>query len=113
MHQFIYGISIGTVAYTGIETISNMAEESSNPGRDVPRAVNFVLLAVLGVYFAISMVGLSAMPVHYNVLPVNPATKIVQPVAVQAAPGKEAKTGPWVLRSDPRQPVYVPSMRRH
>ncbi len=107
LHQFIYGISIGTVAYTGIETISNMAEESANPGRDVPRAVNFVLLAVLGVYFAISMVGLSAMPVHYNVLPVNPATKIVQPVAVQAAPGKEAKTGPWVLRSDPRQPVYV------
>ena len=37
-HQLIYGISIGTVAYTGIETISNMAEESSNPGRDVPRA---------------------------------------------------------------------------
>ncbi len=74
-HQFIYGISIGTVAYTGIETISNMAEESSNPGRDVPRAVKFVLLAVLGVYFAISMVGLSAMPVHYNVLPVDPATQ--------------------------------------
>ena len=49
-HQFIYGISIGTVAYTGIETISNMAEESANPGRDVPRAVKFVLLAVLGVY---------------------------------------------------------------
>ena len=37
MHQFIYGISIGTVAYTGIETISNMAEESANPGRDVPK----------------------------------------------------------------------------
>ncbi len=107
LHQFIYGISIGTVAYTGIETISNMAEESANPGRDVPRSVNFVLLAVLGVYFAISMVGLSAMPVHYNVLPVDPATKIIQPVAVQAAPGKDPKTGPWVLRSDPAQPVYV------
>jgi basic amino acid/polyamine antiporter, APA family len=38
-HQLIYGISIGTVAYTGIETISNMAEESSDPGRDVPKAV--------------------------------------------------------------------------
>jgi APA family basic amino acid/polyamine antiporter len=107
LHQFIYGISIGTVAYTGIETISNMAEESSDPGRDVPKAVKYVLVAVLGVYFAISMVGLSAMPVHYNVLAVNPATKTVLPVAVQPAPGKEAATGPWVLKSDPSKSVYV------
>ncbi len=106
-HQLIYGISIGTVAYTGIETISNMAEESSNPGRDVPKAVKLVLVAVLGVYFAISMVGLSAMTVHYNVLPVNPQTKMTLPVPVQAAPGKMAETGPWVFKSDPKQDVYV------
>ena len=95
------------MAYTGIETISNMAEESSNPGRDVPRAVKLVLAAVLGVYFAISMVGLSAMTVHYNVLPVDPQTKMTLPVPVQPAPGKMAETGPWVFKSDPRQDVYV------
>ena len=106
-HQLIYGISIGTVAYTGIETISNMAEESSNPGRDVPRAIKYVLAAVLGVYFAISMVGLSAMTVHYNVLPVDPATKMTLAVPVQPAPGKMAETGPWVLKSNPKQDVYV------
>ena len=106
-HQLIYGISIGTVAYTGIETISNMAEESSNPGRDVPLAVKYVLAAVLGVYFAISMVGLSAMTVNYNVLPVDTATKMTQPVPVQPAPGKLAETGPYVFKSDPKQAVYV------
>ena len=106
-HQLIYGISIGTVAYTGIETISNMAEESSNPGRDVPRSVKYVLVAVLGVYFSISMVGLCAMTVHYNVLPVNPQTKMTLPVPVQPAPGRMAETGPWVLKSDPTQDVYV------
>jgi APA family basic amino acid/polyamine antiporter len=106
-HQLIYGISIGTVAYTGIETISNMAEESSDPGRDVPKAVKYVLLAVLGVYFAISMVGLSAMTVHYNVLPVGPSGKMTLPVPVQPAPGKLAETGPYVLMSDPTQDVYV------
>lgn len=106
-HQLIYGISIGTVAYTGIETISNMAEESSNPGRDVPRAVKLVLAAVLGVYFAISMVGLSAMTVHYNVLPVDPQTKMTLPLPVQPAPGKMAETGPWVFKSDPKRDVYV------
>jgi len=106
-HQFIYGISIGTVAYTGIETISNMAEESSHPGRDVPRAIKYVLAAVLGVYFAISMVGLSAMTVHYNVLPVDPQTKVILPTHVLPQKGKPAETGPWVLASDPTQPVYV------
>jgi basic amino acid/polyamine antiporter, APA family len=106
-HQLIYGISIGTVAYTGIETISNMAEESANPGRDVPKAVKFVLAAVLGVYFAISMVGLSAMTVNYNVLPIDPATHKTVQVPVQPAPGKMAETGPWVLKSDPSQSVYV------
>jgi amino acid transporter/nucleotide-binding universal stress UspA family protein len=106
-HQLIYGISIGTVAYTGIETISNMAEESSNPGRDVPKAVKYVLAAVLGVYFAISMVGLSAMTVHYNVLPVNPQTKIIQPVDVVPAPGKIAEAGPYVLKSEPSKDVFV------
>ena len=106
-HQLIYGISIGTVAYTGIETVSNMAEESSDPGRDVPKAVKYVLLAVLGVYFAISMVGLSAMTVNYNVLPVDPQTKIIKPVDVIPAPGKRAESGPYVLKSNPKQNVYV------
>ena len=106
-HQLIYGISIGTVAYTGIETISNMAEESSDPGRDVPKAVKYVLVAVLGVYFAISMVGLSAMTVHYNVLPVDPQTKMTLPVPVQPKPGDLPEAGPYVLKSDPTQDVYV------
>ena len=41
--HLIYGISIGTIAYTGIETVSNMSEEAANPDKDVPRAINLVL----------------------------------------------------------------------
>src|SRR5438309_1008414 len=52
------------LAYTGIETVSNMAEEASDPGRDVPRAVNLIVLAVLGVYAGMTVVALSALPVH-------------------------------------------------
>ena len=69
--HLIYGISIGTIAYTGIETVSNMSEEAANPDRDVPRAINFVLVAVLVVYLGISMTALSAMPVKPNVLAVD------------------------------------------
>src|SRR6516165_590037 len=40
--NLIFALSVAMVAYTGIETISNMAEEAKDPGRQVPRAVNLV-----------------------------------------------------------------------
>src|SRR3954469_24341441 len=61
--ELIFALSVAMVAYTGIETVSNMAEEAKDPGRDVPKAVNMVLIAVLGVYAGISVVALSALPV--------------------------------------------------
>src|SRR5215471_5399855 len=64
--QLIFALSLAMVAYTGIETVSNMAEEAENPGRDVPRAVNYVLIAVLAVYAGISVVALSALPVVHD-----------------------------------------------
>ena len=61
------------LAYTGIETVSNMAEEARDPGKDVPKAVNLILIAVLGVYAGMTVVALSALPVighgsHANTL---------------------------------------------
>src|SRR2546421_4051792 len=64
--QLIFALSVAMVAYTGIETVSNMAEEAKDPGRDVPKAVNMVLFAVLGVYAGISVVALSALPVVHG-----------------------------------------------
>jgi basic amino acid/polyamine antiporter, APA family len=40
-----------------------MAEEASNPGRDIPKAVNLILIAVIGVYAGMTVVALSALPV--------------------------------------------------
>jgi basic amino acid/polyamine antiporter, APA family len=69
LSQLIFALSIAMLAYTGIETVSNMAEEAEDPGNDVPKAVNLVLYAVLGVYMGISVVALSALPVteHHGV----------------------------------------------
>src|SRR5919108_4191029 len=61
--QLIFALSVAMVAYTGIETVSNMAEEARDPARDVPKAVNLVLIAVLAVYAGIAVVALSALPV--------------------------------------------------
>jgi APA family basic amino acid/polyamine antiporter len=60
----IFALSLAMLAYTGIETVSNMAEEARDPGRDIPKAVNRILIAVLGVYAGMTVVALSALPVH-------------------------------------------------
>jgi APA family basic amino acid/polyamine antiporter len=61
--DFALGIAVGMIAYTGIETISNMAEEAKDAARTIPRSVGLVVLAVLGLYLLIPVVALSAMPV--------------------------------------------------
>jgi APA family basic amino acid/polyamine antiporter len=65
-NHLIFALSVAMVAYTGIETVSNMAEEARDPGHDVPKAVNLVVIAVLGVYAGISVVALSALPVVHH-----------------------------------------------
>src|SRR5438309_6684922 len=64
--HLIFALSVAMVAYTGIETVSDMAEVARDPGHDVPRAVNLVVIAVLGVYAGISVVALSALPVVHH-----------------------------------------------
>jgi basic amino acid/polyamine antiporter, APA family len=51
------------VAYTGIETISNMAEEARDYGHTIPRSIAGVVIAVIAIYAFLPSVALSAMPV--------------------------------------------------
>ena len=62
--SFLIAIPIGMIAYTGIETISNMAEEARDETRTVPRAIRSVVIAVFAIYAALPMVALSALPVY-------------------------------------------------
>ncbi len=70
--DFALGIAVGMIAYTGIETISNMSEEARDAERTIPRGVGLTVLAVLALYLLIPIVALSAMPVtpdaagHYS-----------------------------------------------
>src|SRR5262245_1593500 len=61
--DFALGIGVGMIAYTGIETISNMAEEARDAPKAIPRSVGITVAAVIGLYLFIPMVALSAMPV--------------------------------------------------
>src|SRR5918992_142499 len=61
--NFIISIPLGMIAYTGIETISNMAEEARDEATTIPRSINRVRIAVFAIYFTLPAVALSALPV--------------------------------------------------
>ena len=62
--QFFLAIPIAMIAYTGIETVSNLAEEARDPPRDIPRSITWVAAAVFAIYFTLPMIALSALPVE-------------------------------------------------
>jgi APA family basic amino acid/polyamine antiporter len=56
-------IPVAMLAYTGVETVSNLAEEARDPVRTVPGAYKLVAGAVFTIYFTLPLVALSALPV--------------------------------------------------
>jgi len=60
--NLILGIALASIAYTGIETMSQMAEETKQPEVKVPKAMVMMIVTVLVLFAGISLVSLSAMP---------------------------------------------------
>lgn len=59
--NLVMGIALSTIAYTGIETISQMAEETRRPTVRVPRALILMIVTVPVVFMGLSVVAFSAM----------------------------------------------------
>ncbi|MBI2691451.1 MAG: universal stress protein [Solirubrobacterales bacterium] len=64
VENFLIAIPVGMVAYTGIETISNLAEEAKDYEKTVPAAAKLVVAAVFAIYLFLPAIALSAMPVN-------------------------------------------------
>ncbi len=64
--NFLLAIPVAMIAYTGIETVSNLAEETRDPPRAIPRSISWVAIAVFAIYFTLPWVALSALPVHLD-----------------------------------------------
>lgn len=61
LNNLILGIALASIAYTGIETMSQMAEETKQPEKRVPKALIMMIVTVLVIFAGISLVSLSAM----------------------------------------------------
>jgi len=59
--DLVLGIALASIAYTGIETMSQMAEETKQPERKVPQALIMMIITVLVLFAGISVVSFSAM----------------------------------------------------
>ena len=61
-HSIAFALPLAMLAYTGLETVANLAEETREPGRALPRSLFSGIGLVVVIYVAIAMVALSAFP---------------------------------------------------
>src|SRR6478736_68029 len=61
-HEIAFALPLAFLAYTGLETVANLAEEAREPGRDLPRSLFTGIGAVVLVTVLIALVALSAFP---------------------------------------------------
>ena len=57
-----FALPLAMLAFTGLETVANLAEEARRPGVDLPRSVFGAIATVVTIYVAIAVVALSAFP---------------------------------------------------
>jgi APA family basic amino acid/polyamine antiporter len=69
--NLVYGIAIAALCFTGVETVSQLAEETKRPEERIPRAYMIMIFAVLILFAGISIVALSSMTPQVLGDPVN------------------------------------------
>lgn len=69
--NLIFGVALAALAFTGVETVSQMAQEARRPTEQVPKAYILMIITVLVLFAGISLVALSAMTPQLLGDPVN------------------------------------------
>jgi APA family basic amino acid/polyamine antiporter len=67
-HSIAFALPLAFLAYTGLETVANLAEETRRPGRNLPRSLFSAIGLVVVLYVAIAIVALSAFPAERGTL---------------------------------------------
>jgi APA family basic amino acid/polyamine antiporter len=65
-HDIAFALPLAMLAYTGLETIANLAEETRRPGRDLPRSLFSAIGLVVVLYVLMAVVALSAFPATHG-----------------------------------------------
>ena len=62
LDDLLFAVPLGFLAYTGLETVSNLAEEAREPGRTLPRSLFSAIGLVVVLTVLVAMVGVTAFP---------------------------------------------------
>ncbi|MFP4498405.1 MAG: amino acid permease [Vulcanimicrobiota bacterium] len=65
--QFAMALYLVMISFTGVETLSNLAEEAHEPEVTIPKSMWWSVGIIIFVFMGLSSVGLSAMPAQYQV----------------------------------------------
>jgi APA family basic amino acid/polyamine antiporter len=60
--QFFYAISVATVSFIGLESISEAAEETRNPGRIIPRTTLLLIACIIFFSVIVSILAVGVVP---------------------------------------------------
>jgi basic amino acid/polyamine antiporter, APA family len=61
-----FALPVAMLAYTGLETVANLAAETREPGKTLPRSLFAGIGAAVAVSVGIGIVGISAFPAHVD-----------------------------------------------
>ena len=86
---FMFGIVYAVLMYTGFETAANLAEETENPKRDIPRAAIASVVVVMVVYMICSYAQVAGFGFDLNAMGKNAAA----PLFALAAPSEAGGYG--------------------
>ena len=62
LDDLLFAVPLGFLAYTGLETVANLAEEAREPGRTLPRSLFSAIGLVVVLTVLVAMVGVTAFP---------------------------------------------------
>ncbi len=62
LDDLLYAVPLGFLAYTGLETVANLAEEAREPGRTLPRSLFSAVGLVVVLTVLVAVVGVTAFP---------------------------------------------------
>jgi APA family basic amino acid/polyamine antiporter len=94
--NLIFGIAIAALCFTGVETVSQLAEETRAPAKRIPQAYVLMIVVVMVLFAGISVVALSSMTPQLLGDPINGWAR--DPIAGIAAN----------LPSDTLQDIFAP-----
>lgn len=91
--DFLKGVAMAMVAYTGIESMAQLSSEAKEPSKTVPKAIILAMGTLIFMYLGISTVALSALSPHTLV-----ANFLEDPIAgiVSKLPFGGNFLGPWI-----------------